>query len=263
MTTLATPSPTLSPKPSFHGASSHSSFKRPSLSTSSAKPHTSSSSSSGHTSGRRSNGPFQSMEQPAVKAASPLLKQPTVDAGTQYTPPGYPPTSRWPAPSTNIDNITRSTNAITFAAPMQTTPHSTTTPSKRREPEPEHEHNVSTDTDTLSQPPEPNPRVDPSPHLSLVSSTSTIANTSRNSSDSSPSKRAKSSGTKKVLPANYAECSVTDLGILISDMLMELVRINDKIPLRDGQLTRFHSRYVFIIIWNLDRAVMAASIDCP
>lgn len=32
--------------------------------------------------------------------------------------------------------------------------------------------------------------------------------------------------------------------MLISDMLMELVRINDKIPLRDGTLTRFHSRYV-------------------
>jgi len=243
MTTLATPSPTLSPKPSFHGASSHSSFgqlKRPSPSSSSAKPHT----SSGHTSGRRSNGPFQSMEQPAVKAASPLLKEPTVDAGTQYTPPGYPPTARWPAPSTNIDNITRSTNAITFAAPMQT-PHSTTTPSKRREPEPEHEHHTSTSTDTLTHPPEPNPRLDPSPHLSLVPTASTIASTSRNSSDSSPSKRAKSNGTKKVLPANYAECSVTDLGILISDMLMELVRINDKIPLRDGQLTRFHSRYVF------------------
>lgn len=35
---------------------------------------------------------------------------------------------------------------------------------------------------------------------------------------------------------------MTDLGILISDMLLDLVRINDKIPLKDGQLTRFHSR---------------------
>jgi hypothetical protein len=49
---------------------------------------------------------------------------------------------------------------------------------------------------------------------------------------------------KTVLPRDYAQCNVTDLGILISDMLMELVRINDKIPLQDGQLTRFHSRYV-------------------
>lgn len=183
-----------------------------------------------------------------VKAPSPVVVEPTIDAGTQYTPPGYPPTARWPVPSvpsSHLDNITRSTKAITFAAPnpMQV-PHSTTTPSKRREPEPEHEHDASTATDTPVHPAEPNPRVTPSPHLSLVPSASTIASTSRNSSDSSPSKRAKANGTKKVLPANYAECDVTDLGILISDMLMELVRINDKIPLRDGQLTRFHSRYV-------------------
>jgi hypothetical protein len=44
------------------------------------------------------------------------------------------------------------------------------------------------------------------------------------------------------LPKKYADCDVADLGILISDMLMDLVRINDKIPLKDGSLTRFHSR---------------------
>lgn len=30
--------------------------------------------------------------------------------------------------------------------------------------------------------------------------------------------------------------------MLISSMLMELIRLNDKIPLREGHLTRFHSR---------------------
>jgi hypothetical protein len=30
--------------------------------------------------------------------------------------------------------------------------------------------------------------------------------------------------------------------VLIANMLMELIRINDQIPLRDGRLTRFHSR---------------------
>ncbi|KAF2491545.1 cyclin-domain-containing protein, partial [Lophium mytilinum] len=46
----------------------------------------------------------------------------------------------------------------------------------------------------------------------------------------------------KVMPLKYETCDVKDLGVLISDMLMELVRLNDGIPLQDGQLTRFHSR---------------------
>jgi len=40
----------------------------------------------------------------------------------------------------------------------------------------------------------------------------------------------------------YETCDPRDLVILISSMLMELVRYNDAIPLRDGHLTRFHSR---------------------
>ncbi|KAK2755755.1 hypothetical protein FQN54_005905 [Arachnomyces sp. PD_36] len=46
----------------------------------------------------------------------------------------------------------------------------------------------------------------------------------------------------KELPANYEDASTTDLVVLISSMLMELIRLNDKIPLREGRLTRFHSR---------------------
>jgi hypothetical protein len=44
------------------------------------------------------------------------------------------------------------------------------------------------------------------------------------------------------MPLKYETCDSKDLGVLISDMLMELVRLNDGFPLRDGQLTRFHSR---------------------
>ena len=46
----------------------------------------------------------------------------------------------------------------------------------------------------------------------------------------------------KVMPLKYETCDVHDLALLIADMLMELVRLNDGIPLKDGQLTRFHSR---------------------
>lgn len=49
-------------------------------------------------------------------------------------------------------------------------------------------------------------------------------------------------GTLKVMPSKYETCSPKDLGVCIANMLMELIRINDRIPLRDGRLTRFHSR---------------------
>lgn len=60
---------------------------------------------------------------------------------------------------------------------------------------------------------------------------------------SSPAKRARPQEPNvRVMPFLYETCDVKDLGVLISDMLMELVRINDEQPLRDGTLTRFHSR---------------------
>lgn len=46
----------------------------------------------------------------------------------------------------------------------------------------------------------------------------------------------------KILPAQYENANVKDLVLLISSMLMELIRFNDKIPLNHGRLTRFHSR---------------------
>lgn len=46
----------------------------------------------------------------------------------------------------------------------------------------------------------------------------------------------------KTMPLRYETCDPKDLGVLIADMLMELIRLNDKIPLKDGKLTRFHSR---------------------
>ncbi|KAJ5272804.1 Nuc-1 negative regulatory protein preg [Penicillium angulare] len=46
----------------------------------------------------------------------------------------------------------------------------------------------------------------------------------------------------KTLPAQYELADPSDLVVLISSMLMELIRFNDKIPLHQGRLTRFHSR---------------------
>ena len=44
------------------------------------------------------------------------------------------------------------------------------------------------------------------------------------------------------MPEHYETCDVKELVTLISNMLMELIRFNDDIPLKEGRLTRFHSR---------------------
>ncbi|KAE8351675.1 cyclin-domain-containing protein [Aspergillus coremiiformis] len=46
----------------------------------------------------------------------------------------------------------------------------------------------------------------------------------------------------KLLPARYEFAEPRDIVVLVSSMLMELIRFNDKIPLHQGRLTRFHSR---------------------
>lgn len=61
--------------------------------------------------------------------------------------------------------------------------------------------------------------------------------------EASQSKRLRPSRSEaKVLPAQYEDADPRDLVVLISSMLMELIRFNDKIPLHQGLLTRFHSR---------------------
>lgn len=58
----------------------------------------------------------------------------------------------------------------------------------------------------------------------------------------SPKRQRPAAPAAKLMPMQYENCDPRDLVILISSMLMELVRYNDAIPLKDGHLTRFHSR---------------------
>ena len=61
--------------------------------------------------------------------------------------------------------------------------------------------------------------------------------------DDSPTKKARPDAPAvRIVPQQYDLCDTRDLVVLISSMLMELIRYNDAIPLRDGHLTRFHSR---------------------
>ncbi|KAI9867109.1 MAG: hypothetical protein M1823_009131, partial [Watsoniomyces obsoletus] len=116
-----------------------------------------------------------------------------------------------------------------------------------------------------TEPPEPSLRVDPQPVAPAQHVQPQVRRASKESLRSvveqdgvpkeasavlqvppSPAKRARPQEPNvRVMPLHYETCDVKDLGVLISDMLMELVRINDEQPLRDGTLTRFHSRYEF------------------
>lgn len=60
--------------------------------------------------------------------------------------------------------------------------------------------------------------------------------------DVSQPKRLRSSPNVKLLPERYDLANTNDIVALISSMLMELIQLNDKIPLDQGRLTRFHSR---------------------
>ncbi|OCT45546.1 phosphate system cyclin PHO80 [Cladophialophora carrionii] len=61
--------------------------------------------------------------------------------------------------------------------------------------------------------------------------------------EQSPVKKARPDAPPvRIMPLQYENCNTRDLVVLIASMLMELIRYNDAIPLKDGQLTRFHSR---------------------
>jgi hypothetical protein len=69
------------------------------------------------------------------------------------------------------------------------------------------------------------------------------ANANANGDSDVPAKRAKEARPAvKLLPAKYELCEVGDIVVLIANMISELIATNDELPLRNGVLTRFHSR---------------------
>lgn len=77
----------------------------------------------------------------------------------------------------------------------------------------------------------------------LISSAALSAQPGSSDLEGSQSKRLRpSKPAVKLLPRDYEQADPRDIVVLISSMLMELIRFNDKIPLHQGRLTRFHSR---------------------
>ncbi|THW79611.1 cyclin-domain-containing protein [Aureobasidium pullulans] len=142
--------------------------------------------------------------QPALHARTPISKPQTADAGTQYTPEGYPPT------------------ANTLAG------------SKRRGSSPP--------PPSMTSRPETNLPERPVHSATPDMSAQGVVAASQNASPSLSKKpRTQPDPNVKIMPLKYETCDPKDLGYLISNMLMELIRLNDKLPL-NGRLTRFHSR---------------------
>ncbi|KAK4580515.1 Pho80p cyclin [Recurvomyces mirabilis] len=193
--------------------------------------------------------------EPAVGGASKGY----VDAGTQYSPDGFPPTA-----GRNV--------AVSTASQLQP-PGSAGSAKKRKESgrsESPSRQQMSgayeparSSTWAAATPGEPDARRDPSavatPEASSsarpASSTAGLPQRAAAPQDPEPEEARSTHGhssapkrsrpdpaTVKQMPRQYWTCNPKDLGVLISNMLMELIRLNDRIPLRDGRLTRFHSR---------------------
>ncbi len=170
--------------------------------------------------------------------SSPPSKSITIDVGTQYTPPDWPPTS------------SRATSAVSTTCIKS---EATDNPEPERSPSFTHPHNAATPVPPAPHP-EPQLRVTPQASLQQTSTafrrthssvSDSCADSSTSSFRSSPPKRARQQNEEvKVVPVDYSTCETKDLAVLIADMLMELIHFNDEISLQDGHLTRFHSRYV-------------------
>ncbi|KAI9774944.1 MAG: hypothetical protein M1840_000160 [Geoglossum simile] len=156
--------------------------------------------------------------------ATPISPRATVDAATQYSPPAKSSGSRSPHQPPEADSPTAGTKSARKG--------------KRRD-SPGLEDPESAETPTTHA---------PKPQMVLRDDDSQITTTQlpvvpQSLDNASPSKRARPlHPAVKMMPARYELCDVKDLVALISNMLMELVQFNDAIPLRDGRLTRFHSR---------------------
>jgi len=165
---------------------------------------------------------------------------PYVDSATQYSPPGFPPTYRAPPPET--------TAAASVPYPPVAIAHT--------------ERGETSAVAVVTEPQEPDLRVSPR-SVELAQNVQPSRRTPREGDEgaqrgqqrarpdeegapreqASLAKRPRSLNQNvKIMPLKYETCDVKDLGVLVADMLMELVRLNDERPLQDGQLTRFHSR---------------------
>jgi hypothetical protein len=247
MSVLSSPSPTLSPiasgaasayahphdRPSYASSlrrsGSHRSSYRLSPSSSQAfLSHASSPATSVHSSSTLQHTPTFAPKRRAIDVDDDQRgagRATSVDVGTQYTPPDFPPTAKRSMTSTSTTVSQANTATADGTSELMSDLERTTT----------------------RTPPEPSLRQDPQPHTPTGTCSDSVPVSTASETSSildSPSKRARGDSSVKVMPLDYMKADVRDLGIVIADMLMELIRINDPLPVRNEQLTRYHSRCV-------------------
>ncbi|KAI5367641.1 putative cyclin PHO80, Cyclin-like superfamily [Septoria linicola] len=172
---------------------------------------------------------------------SPVAGGAYVSTGTQYSPDGLPPTAG-PKLAAAVGKPPGSTASIRSAKKRK---EALTSPDSS--PELMSGASASSGAPHRAQqtPDEPDPRADPARSASgSTSATSPALQEARSTHGHSaaPKRSRGDPASLKVMPLKYEKASTKDLGVLVANMLMELIRINDQIPLRDGRLTRFHSR---------------------
>jgi hypothetical protein len=251
---LASPSPTLSPSSSFH--SLHRSVSRLNAA--------STSSTTTSPTGRTPTQQYASTSTPFTTPAQPLAQQTqnsnsmssrnTVDTGTQYTPPGYPPTAFTSRTTTSAAATTSKQlhQAMESRGVLESPDSVHISPAEHMDTS----GATTNDTSPTEPPPEPGLRQDPEPHVSPDADTNADTNANANAvadtaadaipaGAESPIKKTKATPSGIIImPRDYMKCDVRHLGVVISHMLMELVHLNDPMPFKNDKLTRFHSRYV-------------------
>ncbi|MCJ1405231.1 hypothetical protein MMC11_008458 [Xylographa trunciseda] len=203
-----------------------------------------------------SNGPYR---YPPAKSPRPYIKPPSPAAFPRYTP--QPRDAIQQSHKRSLSQSTRSSQSSSrqlvdagtqYSPPLAPASNPPTESNRVRGKRKERSQSPSTEV------PPPEPQLPPQmtaeraktpPSSSTypgTASSATLANsvvtTSSSSQGSSPKRARPPKSAAKIMPARYETCDVKDLVLLISNMLMELIRFNDKIPLKDGRLTRFHSR---------------------
>lgn len=183
----------------------------------------------------------------------PYTRPLMVDAQTQYSPPtpsgkeqSTSAGTSTSAPASEIKSLHITTSHATSppnfnAMPAAQTGSQTIADADReplsRKASYKRNHSIATEIDVANQ------LAAASNHATTTPSNESTKEERRESSTPSSAKKMKQEETNsKLLPQDYSACAPRDLVLLISSMLMDLIQYNDTIPLRDGHLTRFHSR---------------------
>jgi len=155
-----------------------------------------------------------------------------VDASTQYSPPTQHKVEKTPTSTIAGLQLSENEDQPPVTAPLPST-------AKRRDGPPvSHSRPESTSLPAQAKRYAAEEPAEINPSTNGIALSQGVPSMQR-----SPVKKARPDAPPvRVMPFRYETCNTRDLVVLISSMLMELIRYNDAIPLREGQLTRFHSR---------------------